>query len=159
MNPTVNALSVLGARNRAAAAKVIHNWEASGKIGETPPDIPTIRKAVEKDLSDAESRHLTAETVRKRIEGNTERPRLSVFRSTRHIYAQVIDDLAQKTLVSTSDVDAEKGAGKGASAGKKKDRAKQVGFRCLQPGIGRDCYVLLALDQYTQKNLMTSEKL
>ena len=58
----------LHTRNRAAAAKVIHNWEASGKIGETPPDIPTIRKAVEKYLSDAESRHLTAETVRKRRE-------------------------------------------------------------------------------------------
>ena len=30
--------------NWAAAAKVIHNWEATGKIGEEPPDIPTIRK-------------------------------------------------------------------------------------------------------------------
>ena len=68
-----------------------------------------------------ESRKKRHRSIRKRIEGNTERPRLSVFRSTRHIYAQVIDDLAQKTLVSTSDVDAEKGAGK------KKDRAKQVG--------------------------------
>jgi large subunit ribosomal protein L18 len=60
---------------------------------------------------------------------------LAVFRSTRHIYAQVIDDLAQKTLVSTSDVDAEKGAGK------KKDRAKQVGTAiaklCLEKGIDK----------------------
>jgi len=90
-----------------------------------------------------ESRKKRHRSIRKRIEGNTERPRLAVFRSTRHIYAQVIDDLAQKTLVSTSDVDAEKsaGAGKGASAGKKKDRAKQVGAAiaklCLEKGIDK----------------------
>ena len=64
-----------------------------------------------------------------------------MFRSTRHIYAQVIDDLAQKTLVSTSDVDATKapqGDGEGA---KKKDRAKQVGAaiakKCLEKGIDK----------------------
>jgi large subunit ribosomal protein L18 len=82
-----------------------------------------------------ESRKKRHRSIRKRIEGNTERPRLSVFRSTRHIYAQVIDDLSQKTLVSTSDVDAEKGAGK------KKDRAKQVGTAiaklCLEKGIDK----------------------
>src|SRR4029078_10296975 len=43
---------------------------------------------------------------RKRIAGNTERPRLSVFRSESHIYAQVIDDLSGQTLVSASTVDA-----------------------------------------------------
>ena len=58
----------LKTRNWAAAAKVIHNWEATGKIGEEPPDIPTIKKAVEKYLADAEARHLAAETVRKRRE-------------------------------------------------------------------------------------------
>jgi hypothetical protein len=56
----------LHTRNWAAAAKTIHNWEASGKIGEDPPDVPTIKKAVEKYLADAEARHLVAETVRKR---------------------------------------------------------------------------------------------
>ena len=40
--------------------------------------------------------------VRKRIFGTPERPRLSVFRSNRHIYAQVIDDTAGATLVSAS---------------------------------------------------------
>ena len=42
---------------------------------------------------------------RKRIAGTTERPRLSVFRSVTHIYAQVIDDLSGKTLVSASSVE------------------------------------------------------
>jgi large subunit ribosomal protein L18 len=42
---------------------------------------------------------------RKRILGTTERPRLSVFRSVTHIYAQVIDDYTGKTLVSASSVE------------------------------------------------------
>jgi large subunit ribosomal protein L18 len=42
---------------------------------------------------------------RKRIAGSKERPRLSVFRSVTHIYAQVIDDLTGVTLVSASTVD------------------------------------------------------
>jgi large subunit ribosomal protein L18 len=40
--------------------------------------------------------------VRKRVLGTPERPRLSVFRSNRHIYAQIIDDVAGATLVSAS---------------------------------------------------------
>jgi large subunit ribosomal protein L18 len=40
--------------------------------------------------------------VRKKLHGTPERPRLSVFRSNRHIYAQVIDDIAGLTLVSAS---------------------------------------------------------
>ncbi len=42
---------------------------------------------------------------RKRISGTTERPRLTVFRSVSHIYAQVIDDLNGKTLVAASSVE------------------------------------------------------
>ena len=42
---------------------------------------------------------------RKRIAGSKERPRLSVFRSVTHIYAQVIDDMTGETLVSASTVD------------------------------------------------------
>ena len=42
---------------------------------------------------------------RKRISGTMERPRLSVFRSVSHIYAQVIDDLSGKTLASASSTD------------------------------------------------------
>jgi len=40
--------------------------------------------------------------VRKKVSGTAERPRLSVFRSNRHIYAQIIDDSAGATLVSAS---------------------------------------------------------
>ena len=57
--------------------------------------------------------------VRKRVTGIGARPRLSVFRSNRFIYAQLIDDEAGKTLVSASD--------QGVSTGNKTDRATQVG--------------------------------
>lgn len=43
--------------------------------------------------------------VRKRVLGTPERPRLNVYRSTNNIYAQVIDDLAGKTLVAASSLD------------------------------------------------------
>ena len=40
--------------------------------------------------------------IRNRFSGTAERPRLAVFRSNNHVYAQVIDDVAGKTLVSAS---------------------------------------------------------
>jgi large subunit ribosomal protein L18 len=43
--------------------------------------------------------------VRRKVSGSTERPRLSVFRSSEHIYAQVIDDSQSRTLVAASTVD------------------------------------------------------
>jgi large subunit ribosomal protein L18 len=61
--------------------------------------------------------------VRKAVVGSTDRPRLAVFRSARHIYAQVIDDTTGRTLASASTLDSSlKGAG-----GKKSEAAKRVG--------------------------------
>lgn len=67
-------------------------------------------------------RHLR---VRKRVFGTPERPRLAVFRSLHHIYAQIIDDTAGRTLVSASTLDPElKGS---LSSGGNIDAAKAVG--------------------------------
>ncbi len=52
-------------------------------------------------------RKLRHSRVRRRLAGTPERPRLNVFRSLRHIYAQVIDDSTGRTLVSASTVDGE----------------------------------------------------
>lgn len=63
--------------------------------------------------------------IRKKVNGSAARPRLTVFRSNRHIYCQVIDDLAGATIVSASTKDA---AVAEALAGKdKKEQAKEVG--------------------------------
>lgn len=48
---------------------------------------------------------LRARRVRARVRGTTERPRLSIQRSLKHIYAQVIDDTTKKTIVAVSDRD------------------------------------------------------
>jgi len=50
-------------------------------------------------------RHRIQLRQRKRIAGTTERPRLSVFRSVTHIYAQVIDDMSGQTIASASSVE------------------------------------------------------
>ncbi len=52
-------------------------------------------------------RHIRHRRVRKKIVGTSSRPRLCVFRSLNHIYAQVIDDSAGETLVSISTLDPE----------------------------------------------------
>jgi large subunit ribosomal protein L18 len=60
--------------------------------------------------------------VRKVVAGSGQVPRLAVFRSNRHIYAQLIDDQWARTLAAASDLDAEMTA-----SGAKTDRAKAVG--------------------------------
>lgn len=69
-----------------------------------------------------EKRMMRRRRIRAKIKGVKERPRISVFRSNRHIYAQLIDDGKAKTLVSASDKEI-----KTTKASKKIDLAKEVG--------------------------------
>ena len=66
--------------------------------------------------------------IRKRVIGSAERPRLCIFRSTKHVYAQVIDDATGTTLVSAStlDTDGVSGANKDACAAIGKEVAKRA---------------------------------
>ena len=68
--------------------------------------------------------------IRKRLTGSSERPRLSVFRSNKGIYAQVIDDLAGKTLVSASSLSKEITA-----EGSKSDQSVAVGKLVAEKAI------------------------
>jgi large subunit ribosomal protein L18 len=90
--------------------------------------------------SKLEARSIRHSRLRKRIRGSEERPRLVVFRSARHIYAQVVDDLKRKTLVTASDLLAKaERSTEAAPRGKKTERAKQVGLmlarKCVEKGI------------------------
>lgn len=82
-----------------------------------------MRLKYRKALSPRKRRHVR---VRARVSGTQARPRLNVFRSSAHIYAQVIDDTLGHTLVSASDLEQEivERAGEGAT---KTARAKAVG--------------------------------
>lgn len=62
--------------------------------------------------------------VRSKVSGTEEIPRLSVFRSSRFIYAQLIDDVSGKTIASSSDIAIKKG--------NKTERAKQVGMKLAE---------------------------
>lgn len=77
--------------------------------------------------------------IRGKMYGGPERPRLAVFRSTKHMYAQVIDDLAGTTLASASTLDPEcreaiNGRSKAEAA---KLVGETVGKRLKEKGIGR----------------------
>jgi large subunit ribosomal protein L18 len=75
--------------------------------------------------SRAEARERRHVRVRKAVFGTTSRPRMSIFRSASEIYAQVIDDVDGRTLVSASSIDTEL---RKKSKGKKKiDQARMVG--------------------------------
>ena len=68
--------------------------------------------------------------VRTKISGTAERPRLDVFRSSKHIYAQIIDDASGKTLVSASTVDKDF-----VGYGGNKEAAKKVGQRVAEKAL------------------------
>ena len=71
--------------------------------------------------------------VRGKISGTAERPRLSVFRSEKNIYAQIIDDVAGNTLVAASSVEKDFGPGSNKEAARKV--GKLVAERAVAKGI------------------------
>ena len=73
--------------------------------------------------------------VRKKVRGLSDMPRLCVFRSARHIYAQIIDDTTGRTLIATSSLSKEFGD-KTSKKGGNKEGAKLVGADMAQKAIG-----------------------
>ena len=81
-----------------------------------------------------EARQRRHRRVRKKVRGTAARPRLAVFRSNKHIYAQVIDDVNGRTLASASTVEKDFTGGTGTVEAAKKV-GKTVGERAKQAGI------------------------
>ena len=85
-----------------------------------------------KKLTGRERRKLR---IRTKISGSTERPRLSVFRSSRHIYCQVVDDATGKTLAAASTLSPDiKGT---IDENNKTDAAKKVGALIAKICLGK----------------------
>ncbi|HOB09150.1 MAG: 50S ribosomal protein L18 [Limnochordia bacterium] len=86
-----------------------------------------------------ERRHLR---MRKKVFGTPERPRLSVYRSLNHMYAQIIDDTEGRTLVAASSIEPE--LRNKLTSTKNKEAAKEVGLliakRALEKGITKVVY-------------------
>ena len=79
-------------------------------------------------------RHRIHKRIRRKLSGTPQRPRLAVFRSVAHIYAQVIDDTEGKTLVSASSVD-KGGRTDGGNVTAAKAIGKLVAERAKEKGI------------------------
>ena len=81
-------------------------------------------------LSRDEARKKRKTRIRKKVNGTPERPRLVVFRSSKHIYAQIIDDLAGATLASASTLSLE-----GDNIRLTVENAKLVGMKVAEEAI------------------------
>ena len=73
--------------------------------------------------------------LRKHVSGTADRPRLSVTRSTRHVFVQVIDDTVGKTLVSASTMEADLRTFEGDKTGKARKVGELVAQRAKDAGI------------------------
>ena len=93
-----------------------------------------IRKIEKKEI-----RNRIHRRIRRKLRGTAERPRLAVFRSVAHIYAQVIDDAKGITIVAASS--SEKGSGEnkvtGGNVAAAKEIGKRVAERAKEKGITR----------------------
>jgi large subunit ribosomal protein L18 len=81
----------------------------------------------------AEIRSAIHSRIRRKVRGNTERPRLAIYRSLNHIYAQVIDDRLGKTIVSASSTEKDLKAGTGGNL----DAAKRIGQAIAERAIAK----------------------
>jgi len=86
-------------------------------------------------LTQSEHKDRRHRRVRKKVTGTAERPRLAVFRSSKHIYVQAIDDLAGRTVASASTMEADIRGGATATVAAAKNVGKLVGERAKAAGV------------------------
>jgi large subunit ribosomal protein L18 len=85
--------------------------------------------------SRADNRRAVHGRIRKKVSGTAERPRLAVYRSTKHIYVQVIDDINGTTLVSASSVEKDLKGKNGGNIEGAKAVGKAIAQRAISEGI------------------------
>ena len=87
------------------------------------------------NTSRAEIRTAIHSRIRRKVRGDTERPRLAIYRSLNHIYAQVIDDRLGQTLVSASTTEKDLRTGKGGNLDAARRIGQTIAERALAKGI------------------------
>ena len=78
--------------------------------------------------------------IRRKVRGTGERPRLAVYRSLNHIYAQVVDDLMGQTIVSASTTEKDLRGGTGGNIEAARRVGTAIAERALAKGIEWACY-------------------
>jgi large subunit ribosomal protein L18 len=87
------------------------------------------------EISKDKVRRRVHQRIRQRMSGSGERPRLNIYRSLNHIYAQVIDDTTGKTIASASTVHGKKGSKKtGGNVASAKEIGKSIAQRAQEKG-------------------------
>ncbi|HEV7525653.1 MAG TPA: 50S ribosomal protein L18 [Acidimicrobiia bacterium] len=86
-------------------------------------------------LTKSDHRDRRHRRVRKKVTGTAERPRLAVFRSSKHIYVQAIDDLSGRTIASASTMEADLRGGATATIEAAKKIGSLVGERIKAAGV------------------------
>jgi large subunit ribosomal protein L18 len=97
-----------------------------------PASKTQVRKRTSSRAASRTRRHLR---VRKKIQGSPERPRLVVTRSTKHLFAQIIDDRAGHTLVSASTLDDSLRTSEGDKTAKARKVGELLAGRAKEAGI------------------------
>ena len=88
------------------------------------------------EISKDKIRRRVHQRIRQRMSGSGERPRLNIYRSLNHIYAQVIDDGTGKTIASASTVQGKKGSRKtGGNVATAKEIGKAIAQRAQEKGV------------------------
>jgi large subunit ribosomal protein L18 len=86
-----------------------------------------------------ERRNIRRKRIRKRVSGTVERPRLSVYRSSRHIYAQIVDDRTGTTLVAASSREKDIPTAPGRIDAST-EIGKRLGERAKEKGVVKCCF-------------------
>src|SRR5262245_21198337 len=87
-------------------------------------------------ISRAAARRKRHERLRLKVAGDSARPRLAVFRSLNHIYAQVIDDSSGRTLAAASSLEPDMRSGKASKSAEAATVGKLVAERARAAGVG-----------------------
>ena len=85
----------------------------------------------------AEVRRAVHRRIRRKVSGTAERPRLAIYRSLNHIYAQVIDDERGRTIASASTTEKDLRAGTGGNVEAARRVGRAIAERALAAGVSR----------------------